>query len=517
MGVDYPQNRGRTPLWHDYDKDGRLDLVVTGLERPDGEAPTTIFRQTDDKFVDAGTATGWEVSSSAYAQLSDLSRDGNLDLFITGRIYDTTSIPFEDLSATLLPNIPGFVDAAIADFNGDLLSDLYLPRNGLRPSGLHRDSSGGFRTWLSAGEEPDGVQFKTTGDVTFKLNHFAGGGANPTSFQFTLSPDNPTNIPETAPGIDISYDHTLERWQLLLSRTEEKNNLSAIVRATESISGLTAIGFDDTKLPNDDQLLINTGQGFINKSQEAQINSVPTASKNVVAGDFDNDMDVDIYIVTSEAAGNLPNILYENQGDGTFAAVPDAGGAAGSTLGVAGEVMSADYDLDGFLDLLVTNGEGPPLLNNDGPAQLFQNQGNDHHWLEIDLEGVKSNRDGIGARVFVTAGGVTQLREQSGGMHHRSQNHQRIHFGLAENTIVEELVVEWPSGKEQRIENIPADQLIRIIEPSDSFTLGKPEYEVGEQEGVFLWQDSSDGPYHLRVNGGDMATNFEIKLIPPRS
>jgi Ca2+-binding RTX toxin-like protein len=146
--------------------------------------------------------------------------------------------------------------------------------------------------------------------------------------------------------------------------------------------------------------------------------------------------------------------------------VPNAGGAAGSSLGLGDTVTMADYDLDGFLDLFVANGyvEGTPLFSEEGPYELFRNQGNSNNWLQIDLEGVESNRDGIGAQVFLTAGGKTQLREQTGGFHKWSQDHQRIHFGLAQNTEVDLLEIRWPSGTVQQLENIAANQLIKVIE-----------------------------------------------------
>jgi hypothetical protein len=128
-------------------------------------------------------------------------------------------------------------------------------------------------------------------------------------------------------------------------------------------------------------------------------------------------------------------------------------------------VASADYDEDGFVDLFVTNGLGYVPFDN-GPDQLFRNLGNSNNWLEIDLEGIQSNRDGIGAHLFMTAAGITQFREQVGGMHAKSQNYQRIHFGLAQNESVDNLIVAWPSGIRQEITNIPANQIIRVVEPS---------------------------------------------------
>lgn len=99
-----------------------------------------------------------------------------------------------------------------------------------------------------------------------------------------------------------------------------------------------------------------------------------------------------------------------------------------------------------------------------GPYLLFRNRANSNHWLEIDLQGTKSNRDGIGARVLVTAGGKTQLREQNGGCHTKVQNHTRLHFGLGDSEVVEAITVRWPSGIVQELKEIKPDQVLRIAE-----------------------------------------------------
>jgi hypothetical protein len=211
-----------------------------------------------------------------------------------------------------------------------------------------------------------------------------------------------------------------------------------------------------------DLLLVRRGERFDTKTLPRPIDRAECHS--VVAGDFDNDMDVDIYLVCTGQVGNLANRLLENDGNGNFREVPGAGGAAGSTLGRGDAVAIADYDRDGFLDLFVTNGFGPAPFTDEGPHQLFRNQGNGNHWIEIDLEGTVSNRDGIGASVVLEAGGVVQRRSQGGGMHRDSQNHQRIHFGLAQHTVADRLTVRWPSGIQQQLEKIPADQILRIKE-----------------------------------------------------
>ncbi len=163
---------------------------------------------------------------------------------------------------------------------------------------------------------------------------------------------------------------------------------------------------------------------------------------------------------------NLPNIILENQGDGNFDRMTVESGAEGSELGAGETVSVADYDNDGFLDLFVTNGGGWKNFRMGGPHQLFKNLGNDNNWIELDLEGTVSNRDGVGARVLVTTGDKTQFREQTGGVHFRAQDYQRIHFGLSDNEHIDKILIYWPSGIVQTIEDVSSNQILTIKEPS---------------------------------------------------
>lgn len=490
LGLAYASAKAQGPIWFDFDNDGLLDLFHGSTKRSDGLDPTTIFRQTSNGFENVGSVVvpGLESETIKFGTLSDLSGDGNLDLVLSQNqtIFDTTSTPLTDITSSLLSSTHLLTgsDVVSADFNGDLLPDLYLPRRGAQAE-LGQVTPNDISVFFRSNGDEQGVQFNTTGEVTFKFalasadKIFIGSsGFNPTPVdnfsEFTLSPDDPNVVgiyPHT-PGVDqgvyIGYDASLQRWQIFNSINRE----GIRVEATQPISELAALGFNPNPSFPSDRLLINTNQGLVDVSSEAGINNINSAGNSVTAGDFDNDMDVDLYIVATGSALNRENILLENQGDGTFIPVSNAGGAAGSALGLGDSVTAADYDLDGFLDLFVTNGfvEGTPLFSDNGPHQLFRNQGNGNNWLQIDLEGTVSNRDGIGARVFVTAGGVTQLREQSGGIHKWAQNHQRIHFGLADNTQVDLLEIHWPSGIVQTLENIGANQLITVLEADNSGT-----------------------------------------------
>ena len=175
-------------------------------------------------------------------------------------------------------------------------------------------------------------------------------------------------------------------------------------------------------------------------------------------------------MVASTEIGKQKNLLLLNRGDGYFDVVRDAGGAGGDLSGAGDSVTTVDYDGDGFLDLLTTTGgsmgrsEGLPSDN--GRYHLYHNVGNGNHWIEIDLEGTESNRDGIGAVVQVDVGGVIQTQVQDDGVHFRGQNSQRLHFGLAKHTRIDKITVHWPSGRIQELDKVPGDQILRIKETS---------------------------------------------------
>jgi hypothetical protein len=195
----------------------------------------------------------------------------------------------------------------------------------------------------------------------------------------------------------------------------------------------------------------------------------------VVSGDFDNDMHEDLFLACTGGAHNMANRLFRNNGNGTFTEIANAGGAAGLVgaavaehAGTSESVVVADYDLDGFLDLFVTNGNNMRPISLGGPKQLFHNLGNGNSWVEFDLVGTTSNRDGIGSKVYVTAGGVTQYREQNGGYHKWSQNFMRVHVGLGTNTVVDTTTVVWPDGTSTTYGGLAANHIYKLKQDGTS-------------------------------------------------
>jgi len=118
----------------------------------------------------------------------------------------------------------------------------------------------------------------------------------------------------------------------------------------------------------------------------------------------------------------------------------------------------ADYDNDGRMDAFVVNLGAPGTL-------LHNVSQNNNHWLTVKLKGTKSNRDGIGARLELLAGGRKQIAERVAGSGYLSQDDGRVHFGLGAAAKVDKLTIHWPSGREQVLDNLAVDRVLTVQEP----------------------------------------------------
>jgi hypothetical protein len=178
---------------------------------------------------------------------------------------------------------------------------------------------------------------------------------------------------------------------------------------------------------------------------------------NAAFGDYDNDGDLDL-VVTPVYPGHFSR-LYRNDGGTHFTDVTYETGTA--VMETASPVWS-DVDEDGDLDLIIADRSGAPFVH------LFINEvGQDNHWLQLDLQGTASNRDGIGARVALTAGGTTQLREvKGGGGHGNTQQTRIVQFGLGSGTAIDSLTVRWVGGATETITGLAADHRFRVVEGS---------------------------------------------------
>ncbi len=184
--------------------------------------------------------------------------------------------------------------------------------------------------------------------------------------------------------------------------------------------------------------------------------------------DYDNDGARDLFMANGHVLDNIeryhsntryaePKLMFRNNGRGVFEDVSNSLGPDFQQPRVSRGAAVADFDNDGDLDILVNNnGQAPQLLRNDG--------GNANHWLEILLIGTKSNRDGVGARVKVSAGDLTLHDQRKGGMSYQSAQDPRLHFGLGPHSTVDAVEILWPSGSMTKLGSLKSDRILAIKE-----------------------------------------------------
>jgi hypothetical protein len=149
--------------------------------------------------------------------------------------------------------------------------------------------------------------------------------------------------------------------------------------------------------------------------------------------------------------------LFLNVGGRDFADVSGLSGA--DSDGDGRSVVAADFRNEGQMDLIVRQVGGGPLL-------LFENQMPRRHYLEVSLRGTASNRQGIGSRLTLEAGGRKQMQELYPINTYQSQGPTRVHFGLGDATRVDRLVISWPSGEEQELKDLAGDRHVVVTEGS---------------------------------------------------
>jgi hypothetical protein len=186
--------------------------------------------------------------------------------------------------------------------------------------------------------------------------------------------------------------------------------------------------------------------------------------------DFDNDGWPDLILVNGHVYPevdkfhlgsdyNESRLLYHNNGDGTFADVTAEAGAGIIASASSRGMAVGDLWNDGQIEIVTNN-------MNQTPSLLVNGVRSANHWIALRLIGTKSNRDGIGAKITVRAGGRERVDEVRSGSSYISQNDLRVHFGLGAATQVDDVEVRWPSGTVERFENVMVDGIRVLTEGS---------------------------------------------------
>ena len=493
-GIDLrvlPALVGSGAAWCDYDNDGRLDLyIVNGaLVRPAADAvlpKNTLYRNNGDgTFTDVTDVvgvgdTGWGMG----CVFADYDNDGDADLYVTNYkanlFYrnngDGTFKRFSSGAGGIGHN--GFgAGIAWGDYDSDGYLDLYVGN------------------YIEYTKVPQGDEtffpydFFGQANVLY-LNKGDGGFIDITNaakanggFHLTLG----------VAAADYDTDGDLDLYlandtdQNILYRNDGEltftnTNHPDVRSGTGDIRSGMGVAWGDYDTDGDLDLFVtnwldennvlyrnNSDGTFTDVSAKSGIfeSGLGKTCWGTALFDADNDGDLDLFFASghinpaSWEAHGQPDVLLQNNGDGTFVDISETVGLRKfSSYGVGRGAAVGDYDADGDLDIFVVNsGAKPMLLRNDG--------GNRQQWLQIRTVGTVSNRDGIGALVKVSAGDLHQIQQVTAGDSYLSQNSLDVEFGLAHHKVVDQIIIQWPSGIEQTLTGVKSNQRLVVVERAE--------------------------------------------------
>ena len=394
-GLWGPNEFSTSAAWFDYDRDGKLDLVISNYVQ-------------------------WSEQGDLYCTL-----DGTHKSYCTPESYKGTSVrlwhnlgsgKFEDATQKAGLNDPTSksLGIAILDYNNDGWPDLLIA-NDTQPNKLYLNKKNG------AFEE-----HAVSAGVAFSEDGIARAGM----------------------GVDAAdYDRS-------------------------GSASLIITNFSNQML----SLYHNEGNGlFVDEAPSSEVGraTLVTLGFGCFFFDYDNDGWPDIFIADGHIENEIERVqkrvsyaepphLFRNLGNGKFEEVTTKMGAGFAAPKVARGAAYADIDNDGALDILV--------MTNGGPAHLYRNEGGTNKSLRVKLVGTKSNRDGIGAIVRVTAGGDKQWLMMKSGSSYLSQSELALTFGLGSKMKADSVEIQWPSGQVDKLSNVAAGQTVTIQEAKGVIT-----------------------------------------------
>jgi enediyne biosynthesis protein E4 len=503
-----PETLGSGGAIFDADGDGHQDVLLlsgTSLADEGGKAPNTgatvrLFRNTGRASFEEVTAKAG-LSASMYAMgaaAADFDNDGHQDVLVTsvgqsrlfrnaggGRFADVTErsglggrTGFSTSAAWVDYDRDGFLDLFICNYvRWTPKTDVFCSADGKTKSYCTPEAYAGATSWL----------YRNRGNGTFEDVTAAAGLFDPTSKALgvaTLDFD-----ADGWPDLFVANDTQPNKlYRNRGDRTFQETGVQAGLAFSEDGRARAGMGTDAADLDNSGlpSLAVTNFSGemlglympvrrgvYADRAPGSTIGAATRLTLGFGCFFFDADLDglLDLLVVNGHIDDRIARSgranyaeaphLFHNRGKGQFADVAREAGAGFAEPKVGRGAAFGDLDLDGDLDVLLTT--------NGGPAGLYRNDLTaPHKSVRLTLRGVRSNRDGIGARVRARVGQTWMTRMVRTGSSYLSQSELPLTFGLGGGGQIDELIVEWPAGSKDHVKALPAGGRYTLTEGAGS-------------------------------------------------